>query len=57
MYVDVSFISERLARYLSKFCCTAKYSLYLTLWLPVYKYIVLGNQGKTRDILVDLPTT
>jgi len=23
---------------------------------PVYEYIALGNQGKTRDILVDLPT-
>lgn len=29
----------------------------LTLWLPVYEYIVLANQGKTRDISVDLPTT
>jgi len=29
----------------------------LTNWLPVYKYIVLGNSGKTRDISVDLSTT
>jgi len=28
----------------------------LTNWLLVYEYIVLGNQGKTMDILVDLPT-
>jgi len=31
----------------------------LTHWPPVYKYsmmYVLGNRGKTRDILVDLPT-
>jgi len=28
----------------------------LTLWLPVYEYIILGNLGKTRDILVVLQT-
>jgi len=28
----------------------------LTHWLPVYKYIVLENWGKTRDISVDLAT-
>jgi len=33
--------------------CTSSLS---THWLPVYEYIVLGNQGKTRDISVDLPT-
>jgi len=31
-------------------------SVLLTHWLPVYEYIVLGNQGKTRDISVNLPT-
>jgi len=25
-------------------------------WLLVYKYIILGNWGKTRHILVALPT-
>jgi len=30
---------------------------FLTHWLPIYKYIILGNRGKTRDISVDLPTT
>jgi len=28
----------------------------LTQWLLVYKYIVLGNRGKKKDIPVDLPT-
>jgi len=31
--------------------------MYLTHWPPVFEYIILGNRGKTRDILVDLPTT
>jgi len=34
----------------------ARPSQILTLWLPVYEYIVPGNQGKTKDISVDLPT-
>jgi len=29
---------------------------FLTHWLPIYEYIVLGNWGKNKDISVDLPT-
>jgi len=32
------------------------YKTTMTSSLLVYEYIVLGNRGKTRNILVDLPT-
>jgi len=28
----------------------------ITHWLLVYEYTLLGNRGKTGDILIDLPT-
>jgi len=56
-HYDIQSYANNYGQLINGGCIAAIVSCMLvTLWMLVYEYIILGDQGKTRDIFVDLPT-